>query len=550
MTTEVTEAGVTVTTRGADLRDAASGVAEAAVADGVPAALARKDAGLWGADASEEAAVRLGWLDLPTGSRTLLLRLAELAETVHGAGLDHIVLAGMGGSSLAPEVIGRTHGRSGPEAGAGEGLTVLDTTDPHQVRRALADRIERTAVVVSSKSGTTIETDSHRRVYERAFREAGLTEREIAARFIAVTDPGSPLEDLAREAGYHVVLADPNIGGRFSALSAFGLVPAALAGVDVEPLLEDAAAILPVLSENEGNPGLALGAALGGGALAGRDKIVLADTGSGLVGFGDWAEQLLAESTGKDGRGLLPVVVEDMDAPGTTATTDSHLVALGPPAGGAGTVVSGPLGAQFLVWEYATAIAGRALGINPFDQPNVAESKANTQALLEAGRLPASEPLLVEGAVEVHAHPDFLRDARDLSAVLDALLARIPPEGYLAIMAYLDRGGDSGAAGLRRMLDAQVVQPVTFGWGPRFLHSTGQYHKGGPANGVFLQITGEVTDDVDVPGASYSLGRLQLAQALGDLDALARRERPAVRLHLRDRAEGLQQLQAAAEGRA
>lgn len=549
MTTEVTAAGVTVATRGADLREATDGVIEAAAADGVPAALARKDPGLWGPQASAEAAIRLGWLDLPTGSRTLLPRLTELTETVRGAGVDHIVLAGMGGSSLAPEVIAHTCGRIGA-GDAPETLTVLDTTDPHQVRRALADRIERTAVVVSSKSGTTIETDSHRRVYESAFREAGMTAEEAAGRFITVTDPGSPLEDLARRAGYHVVLADPNVGGRYSALSAFGLVPAALTGVDVEPLLEDAAAVLPSLTENEGNPGLALGAALGGGALAGRDTIVLADTGSGIAGFGDWAEQLLAESTGKDGTGLLPVVVEDMDAPGTAVTSDAHLVALGPPAGGAGTVVSGTLGGQFLVWEYATAIAGRALGINPFDQPNVAESKANTQALLEAGRLPVDEPALLDGAVEVHARPELLGEARDLSAVLDALLSALPPDGYLAIMAYLDRIGDSDAAQLRRMLDARVAQPVTFGWGPRFLHSTGQYHKGGPASGIFLQLTGEVTADVDVPGTPYSLGRLQLAQALGDLEALARRERPAVRLHLRDRAEGLQQLRAAAAGRA
>lgn len=550
MTTEVTEAGVTVATRGSDLRDAAYDVLEAAAADDVPAALARKDPGLWGPEASDEAAVRLGWLDLPTSSRSLLPRLAELTETFRAAGLDHIVLAGMGGSSLAPEVIGRTYGRIGPAGDSPSTLTVLDTTDPHQVRRALADRIERTVVIVSSKSGTTIETDSHRRVYEEAFREAGLSGEEIAGRFVAVTDPGSPLEELARESGYHLVLADPNVGGRYSALSAFGLVPAALSGLDVEPLLDDAAAVLPALAGSEGNPGLALGAALGGGALAGRDKIVLADTGSGIAGFGDWAEQLLAESTGKDGRGLLPVVVEDMAAPGTAATSDTHLLALGPPAGGAGTVVSGPLGAQFLVWEYATAITGRALGINPFDQPNVAESKANTQALLEAGRLPADDPTLVDGAVEVHAHQEMLREARDLPAVLDALLAALPSDGYLAIMAYLDRIGDSDAGELRRMLDAQVVQPVTFGWGPRFLHSTGQYHKGGPANGVFLQITGEVTRDIDVPGTSFTLGRLQLAQALGDLGALRRRQRPVVRLHLRDRAEGLRQLRAAAKGRA
>lgn len=542
MNTEVTEAGVTVATRGADLREAAGNVIQQAVSDGVPSALAEKDPSLWGPDARDEAAVRLGWLDLPTSSRDLVPRLAELAETLRDAGLDHVVLAGMGGSSLAPEVIART-------AGISE-LTVLDTTDPHQVRRALEDRIERTVVVVSSKSGTTVETESHRRVYEQAFRDAGVGDDELPSRFVVVTDPGSPLEELAKDAGYHIVLADPNVGGRYSALSAFGLVPSALAGVAVEPLLDDAAAIAPALARDDDNPGLALGAALGGGALAGRNKIVLADTGSGMAGFGDWAEQLLAESTGKQGHGLLPVVVESMDAPGTAATNDTHLVALGPAAGGAGTAVSGPLGAQFLVWEYATAVAGRVLGINPFDQPNVAESKDNTNMLLDAEELPENEPVLVDGAVEVHADRELLRDARTLPAALDALLAALPSDGYLAIMAYLDRIGDADAATLRRKLDSQVAQPVTFGWGPRFLHSTGQYHKGGPANGIFLQVTGDVTHDVDIPGKPYTFGQLQMAQAFGDLDALTGRGRPAVRVHLRDRAEGLGQLLAAAEGRA
>ncbi len=541
MSTEVTEAGVTVATRGEDLRESAGRVIERAIADEVPAALAGKDPSLWGTEAAEEAASRLGWLDLPESSRELLPRLTELVEKVRGAGLDHVVLAGMGGSSLAPEVIARAQGAD---------LTVLDTTDPHEVRRALADRIERTAVVVSSKSGTTIEPDSIRRVYERAFRAAGLRENEIAARFVAVTDPGSPLDELAQRAGYHAVPADPNIGGRYSALSAFGLVPAALAGVEVAPLLDTAAAVAPALSKNECNPGLMLGGALGGGALAGRDTIVLADTGSGLPGLGDWTEQLLGESTGKEGRGLLPVVVEDMHAPSTAATADSHLVALGPPAGGAGTVVSGPLGAQFLVWEYATAFAGRVLSVNPFNQPNVGESKDNTKALLDAGRLPRDEPTFVDGAVEVHADPELLRDARTLPGVLDALLAALPSGGYLAVMAYLDRVGEAHAARLRRLLDARVAEPVTFGWGPRFLHSTGQFHKGGPPIGIFLQVTGEVAGDLEVPDRSFTLGQLQRAQALGDLNALARRNRPTVRLHLRDRAEGLGQLLAAAEGRA
>ncbi|HEY6279918.1 MAG TPA: glucose-6-phosphate isomerase [Streptosporangiaceae bacterium] len=510
-------------------------------ADGVPAALSAKDPQLWGPGAAAEAAIRLGWLDAPRASRALLGSLAVLASQAREDGIDHIVLSGMGGSSLAPEVISRTFRVP---------LTLLDTTDPHPVARALADRLASTLIVVSSKSGSTIETDSHRRIYEQAFAEHGLSASQIARRIVAVTDPGSPLESLARQAGYHVVLADPNVGGRYSALTAFGLVPTALAGADVAWLLDEADAVRPALAAATGNPGLDLGAALGGYALAGHDKAVLADCGSGLGGFGDWAEQLIAESTGKHGRGILPVVVGGEAAPGFSPGPDIHLIGLGQPAGPVDTSVTGPLGAQFLIWEYAVAVAGRLLGINPFDQPNVAESKENTAKLLaEAGDgpLPTGEPAFTEGAVDVYAEPGLVAGSGGLAGVLDGLLLAMPDRGYLAIMAYLDRYGDGAAATLRDALAARTTHPVTFGWGPRFLHSTGQYHKGGPPDGAFLQITGAVTGDVPVPGRPFSLGRLQLAQALGDLRALGQRGRPAVRLHLRDRAEGLRQLLAAAD---
>jgi glucose-6-phosphate isomerase len=530
------DAGVTVAWRSAAVREVAGPAADKLAADGLPAALRWKDPSLWGPDAAGEAAIRLGWLDAPRASRALLGSLAALASDVREQGLDHIVLSGMGGSSLAPEVISRT---------AKVPLTVLDTTDPHTVLRSLSDRLDRTLVVVSSKSGSTIETDSHRRIYERAFADLGLAPGDIARRFVVVTDPGSPLEASAREAGYHVVLADPNVGGRYSALTAFGLVPTALAGADAARLLDEADAVLPALASGDGNPGLELGTALGGYALAGHDKVILADSGSGLPGFGDWAEQLIAESTGKHGRGILPVVVSGAGAPGFSPGPDLHLVSLGAPAATADTSVAAPLGAAFCVWEYAVAVAGRMLGINPFDQPNVAESKENTARLLaEAGTgpLPAGEPALTDGAVEVYAEPGLLPAAGGLAGVLDSLLMALPDRGYLAIMAYLDRDGEAGAAELRDALAGRTTHPVTFGWGPRFLHSTGQYHKGGPQNGAFLQITGAVADDVDVPGRDFTLGRLQLAQALGDIGALHQRGRPAVRLHLRDRAAGLAQL--------
>ncbi|HVW80354.1 MAG TPA: glucose-6-phosphate isomerase [Mycobacteriales bacterium] len=508
---------------------------------GIAARIAAKDAGLWGPDAAAEATVRLGWLDCMTISRPLVAEIEQLRADLRSRGVDHVVLAGMGGSSLAPEVITATYGVE---------LTTLDTTDPGQVGAALADRIDRTVVVVSSKSGGTLETDSHRRAYEQAFRDAGI---DPAERIVVVTDPGSPLHRVASDAGYRVFEADPNVGGRYSALTAFGLVPSGLAGVPVGELLDAAEGVFATLSGDYGNAAAALGAALGGLGVDGHDKVVIADGGSGIAGFGDWAEQLIAESTGKSGRGLLPVVVDSVSAPGYTALSDTHLVTIGATPPIAGTAVDGPLGAQFLAWEFATAFAGRVLGIDPFNQPNVQESKDNTKAVLEAageGDLPTGTPAFVEGPVEVYAEAEDLRGATDLAGVIQSLLAAVPDRGYLAVMAYLNRLADADAAKLRDQLAARMDHPVTFGWGPRFLHSTGQFHKGGPPVAVFLQITGAVAEDVAIPGQPFSFGRLQMAQALGDLQALRARSRPAVRLHLTDRAAGISALLTASRGAA
>jgi glucose-6-phosphate isomerase len=536
-------AGLMVEVCGEELRHAqlmAENVLEGA---DIPARLVRKDAALWGPEAHDEAARRLGWLDLPTTSKELLPRLASLWADLQAEGLDHVVLVGMGGSSLAPEVIAAVEGVP---------LTVLDSTDPGQVRRVLQDRLERAIVVVSSKSGGTIETDSHRRAFEAAFTEAGI---DPARRLVVVTDPGSPLERIAKEGGYRdVFLADAEVGGRYSALSAFGLVPVALAGVDVSHLLDAAASLSSVLGGTAGNPALALGAVLGEGAAIGKDKLVLVERDRGVRGFADWAEQLVAESTGKNGKGLLPVVVGHVDPAALHESPDNHLVVLGRRSSAdnsTGTFVDGPLGAMFLGWEYAVAVAGRLIGINPFDQPNVQESKDNTSRLLEQagdGPLPEGEPLFTEGPVEVHVQPGLeIGSAHDLPSVLRGVLHGINDHGYLAIMAYLDRESDGDAAQLRAALASATDRPVTFGWGPRFLHSTGQYHKGGPATGSFLQLTGAVTEDVEIPGRPFTFGRLQMAQALGDVDALRQRGRPVVRLHLRDRAEGLRLLLGAAE---
>ncbi|MGQ0625222.1 MAG: glucose-6-phosphate isomerase [Sporichthyaceae bacterium] len=529
--------GVRVAITAPAVREAAESVLTEAAAQDVAGRLAGKDSSLWGEAARAEAAIRLGWLELPETSRALLPRLRELVAAVAAEGLDHVVLAGMGGSSLAPEVI---------TAGAGVELTVLDTTDPGQIRRALADRLERTIVVVSSKSGGTVETDSHRRAYEQAFRDVGLTQDQVAARFVIVTDPDSPLEKIALDAGYRAIFrADPNVGGRYSALSAFGLVPSALAGVDVENLLDEAGALTPSLSAHHDNPALLLGAALGAAAGAGQDKLVLTGTDPALAGFGDWAEQLIAESTGKSGTGILPVVVADAAQARVHAGEPDVLLASVGGALGTAIEVSGPLGAQFLAWEYATAVAGWALGIDPFNQPNVTESKDNTARLLAAG-LDVPAPLLTEGPVQVFGDEALFNGIMSLDDAFDILFASVTNEGYLAVLAYLDRVGDAAAADLRPALARRLNgRPVTFGWGPRFLHSTGQYHKGGQQTGVFLQLTGAVTDDLPVPGRPYTFGTLHLAQALGDLGALAGRERPALRLHLSNRHLGLAAVQAA-----
>ncbi|MFW6203513.1 MAG: glucose-6-phosphate isomerase [Actinomycetota bacterium] len=500
-------------------------VVDTLVADKVASRITSRDATLWGPGAQDEAAVRLGWVALHESSRPLLAEIEALQAELRADGLDHVVLCGMGGSSLAPEVI---------TASAGVELTVLDTTDPGPVRRALADRLDRTAVVVSSKSGTTVETDSQRRAFEAAFRDAGI---DPGPRFVAVTDEGSPLAELAKEAGYRrVFLADPAVGGRYSALTSFGLVPSGLAGAGVDELLDDAAAVAPVLATDDpDNPALSLGA-----LLADRRAVApVAAAGAGIVGFADWVEQLIAESTGKDGTGVLPLVVPEAQGPDVGAS----------PYGGVPPVeVGGPLGAQFLLWEYATAVAGRLLGINPFDQPDVESAKKAARGFLDAP--PEPQPAdFVDGAVEVRGTDGLLDGVDTLPGALQALLDRLSDVGYLAVMAYLDRtGDDAAAAGVRAPLAARSGRPVTFGWGPRFLHSTGQYHKGGPPTGVFLQVTGEVAEDLPIPGRPFTFGQLIAAQAAGDAEVLGDLGRPVLRLHLTDRAAGIDQLLTAVGG--
>ncbi|MFB2582630.1 glucose-6-phosphate isomerase [Herbiconiux sp. P15] len=499
------------------------------VADLVASGITAENPSLWGEAAEPEASKRLGWVEAVAVSRPLVAEVAALREEFLAAGVDHVVLAGMGGSSLAPEVITKT---------AGVELTILDSTSPEQIRAALADRLESTVLVASSKSGGTLETDSQRRAYESAFRAAGI---DPATRIVIVTDPGSPLEQLATEAGYRTFLADPDVGGRYSALTAFGLVPSGLAGADIGELLDEAeASSLNLAEDGPDNNGLILGAALAGTSPL-RDKTGIVADGTHIVGFADWAEQLIAESTGKDGKGLLPVVL-DVDAPEITAgLPDVQIVRLVANAGEhhlrerhpGEILVSGSLGALLLTWEYAVAVAGRLLGIDPFDQPDVESAKQAARGLLDA-RPETAAPAFVEGGIEVRGMPEGLTAAGTLTGSVDALLAQLPENGYVAVMAYVDRLQLPQLEELRDTLARRSGRPVTFGWGPRFLHSTGQYHKGGPAVGVFLQITADTDHDLEIPDRPFTFGQLIQAQAAGDAAVLAEHGRPVLRLNLTD----------------
>jgi transaldolase/glucose-6-phosphate isomerase len=496
-----------------------------------------KDATLWVSGERERAEVvdRLGWLDLPATMEARVPEIEAFVAEVRAAGFRRILLLGMGGSSLAPEVFARL---SGGGAG-GLPLTVLDTTDPGAIQdAAAAGDLATTLFLVSSKSGTTVEPNALLAYFLERTGGAG-------AQFAAITDPGTALAALAGAKGFRrTFLNPPDIGGRYSALSLFGLVPAALVGVDVRRVLASARRSREECAASDGLPGqraARLAALLASAAEGGRDKLTFLMPRAAEP-FGAWVEQLVAESTGKQGKGVLPVVGEPVRVPAEYGA-DRVFVALFPPGDGAGPeqpalsalakagypALALPfdpaveLGAAFYEWEIATALLGVWLRINPFDQPNVAESKANTDAVLAGfsrgeGPEPAPGPL----------------DRAALAARLAAWLDALRPGDYMALLAYLAPTPlhDAGLARLRAALGAATHAAVTVGYGPRFLHSTGQLHKGGPATGAFLQIETVDPRDAAVPGAGYTFGRLKLAQALGDVAALERRERNVVRVRL------------------
>ncbi|MFJ4225345.1 glucose-6-phosphate isomerase [Microbacterium sp. NPDC089695] len=515
----------------------ASGPARVAIDETVPglvrdliaSRLTNGDPTLWGPAAEAEASIRLGWVEAVSVSRPLVAEIVALRDELRAQGVSRVVLAGMGGSSLAPEVIAQT---------AGVPLTILDSTAPGQVLSALDDGLRETVLVVSSKSGSTVETDSQRRTFEAAFRDLGI---DPVSRIVVVTDPGSPLETSAREAGYHVFTADPNVGGRYSALTAFGLVPAGLAGVDIDELLNEAeASLLPVAVDSAENPALRLAAAIAATSPR-RDKLGLITDGTHIKGLPDWIEQLIAESTGKDATGILPVVLLPVSPELDSRPADLQIVRLVDDAEEFHLrerhqdeiLVSGSLGAQLIVWEFATAIAGRLLGIDPFDQPDVESAKVAARGLLDERPQPTA-PVFVENGVEVRVSDPALAASGTIEGVMDALWARLADDGYVSIQAYVNRLDLPQLQGLRELVAADSGRPTTFGWGPRFLHSTGQYHKGGPAQGVYLQILERTDVDLEIPERPFTFGQLIEAQAAGDAAVLAEHGRPVVSLTITD----------------
>ncbi|HUL48964.1 MAG TPA: hypothetical protein VLT79_02995 [Gemmatimonadales bacterium] len=468
---------------------------------------------------------RLGWLDAARATRGQLAGWRAFVAEARTA-FDRVILCGMGGSSLAPLVLADTFGA----ASGYPRLTVLDSTDPRAVASvtpATQSELARTLFIISSKSGTTLEPDCFYRYFWERTDGNG-------AQFAAITDPGTPLARLAQERRFRsVVLAPADVGGRYSALTPFGMVPASLLGLEVTRLLdaaEQAARDCGPDVPASRNPGAQLGAILGEAARAGRNKLTFV-LSPRFETLGLWLEQLIAESTGKEGTGVLPVAGEVLGGPEvyggdrlfaaiTLAGEDDRGLAqrldalerAGHPVLRSSLADPYALGGEFFRWEFATAVAGAVLGINPFDQPNVAESKANTDRVL-------AEKTAAPSAAGAH----------ELAAFWDG----IQPGDYLALMAYLppNQENDRTLAGIQQRLRDRFRVATTLGYGPRFLHSTGQLHKGGPATGHFLQITERPARDLAIPGKPFTFGQLELAQAEGDLQALRKRGRPAVRVN-------------------
>lgn len=531
----------------------------------------RHDATLW---TGKDEAKWLGWLDIVDDQLSHIEHLKSIAQEVKSAGFQHALLLGMGGSSLCPEVMRMTFGKvpGSPE------LHVLDSTDPAQIR-AIEKKIDlaNTIFIVSSKSGSTLEPNIYKQYFFERVKQT-LGEKKAGERFIAITDPGSKMQQVAESDGFrHVFFGLPSIGGRYSALSNFGMAPAAAMGVDVpqflnttQEMVHACGATVPAAE----NPGVVLGAILGTLGNHGRDKVTIIAS-PGIFDLGAWLEQLIAESTGKIGKGLIPVDRESLGAPevygqdrlfaylrlesGADAAQDKAVDALeraGQPVVRIAVEQAYNLGEEFFRWEIATAVAGSILGINPFDQPDVEASKVATRALTseyeKSGKLPDEAPFFEAPGVKLFADPKnaealnkAVAGSKSLVSYLKAHLNRLSAGDYFAVLGYIEmnEAHEKSLQGFRHTVrDAKRVA-TCLGFGPRFLHSTGQAYKGGPNSGVFLQITCDDAADLPVPGQKYTFGVVKAAQARGDFQVLAERGRRALRVHLAgDVDAGLQQL--------
>jgi len=534
-----------------------------------------RDASLWTGD---DEAKWLGWLDIVDEQKAQHEQLEKLAKEVRGRGFEHILLLGMGGSSLCPEVLRMTFGRI-PHFPT---LHVLDSTDPAQVK-AFEHQIDipKTLFIVSSKSGSTLEPNIFKQYFfERTKQIVGSD--KVGSHFIAITDPGSKMQQVAEHDKFlHIFFGRPSIGGRYSALSNFGMVPAAAMGLDTKKFLDRADEMVRACGAGgsaEENPGVVLGIILGSAAIAGRDKVTIV-TSPGIADLGAWLEQLLAESTGKIGKGIIPVDREHLASPDVygndrvfvylrlaneTDTDQGAKVAAIEKAGHPVVRITMAdiydLGAEFFRWEIATAVAGAIIGINAFNQPDVEASKVATRALTTEyetkGSLPAEKSILEYDGIKLFTdekNADELAKAageKSLAGYLNAHLNRIHAGDYFAVLGYIQMNAEheQSLQAVRHAVRDKKHVATCLGFGPRFLHSTGQAYKGGPNSGVFLQITCDDAVELPVPGQKYTFGVVKAAQARGDFQVLAERGRRALRVHLgKDLKSGLAALQAAVD---
>jgi transaldolase / glucose-6-phosphate isomerase len=527
------------------LADRVNKAIEAAAGEDIVKRIWRKDASVWKSDTGSAEGIRnsLGWLTVADEMLEAVDELTRFADSIRNEGFRHVMVCGMGGSSLCPEVLARTFGQ---QAGFPE-LLVLDSTDPDVIAafKARID-IERCLFVISSKSGSTTEPNVF---YKFWYDEVSKLRENPGENFIAITDPGSPLVETATELKFRkTFLNQPDIGGRYSALSYFGMVPAALMGLDVRQFLERAKK-----AKSDENTALHLGTILGECANAGRDKLTLVIDPT-LETLGLWIEQLIAESTGKEDKGILPVNGESLGQPdvygndrlfvsisagavseATKAKLDT-LAAAGHPIIYRELADNYDLGAEFFIWEFATACAGWRLGINPFDQPNVQEAKDATKELLSAferrGHLQERSELAADDLLTIYG--EETAEKKSVAEVVRSHLATIKPGDYIAFLNYIEETPETDRMfqELRTELRDATKCAVTIGYGPRFLHSTGQLHKGGPDTGVFFQIIANDETDFAVPGEPYTFSILKQAQAQGDFRALAKRDRRVIGIQL------------------